>query len=113
MTIYCGVDFHARCQTVSFCDTDGGEIRQRDLQHQRDDIRDFYSQFSGEVIVGIEATGYSRWFEELLEGLGHQVWVGDASEIRRTAKRRQKNDRRDADLLPNRGATIMRVPPVV
>lgn len=97
MTVYCGVDFHARVQTVSWLDTDDGEIHQKDLQHQKDDVRGFYQQFTGEVIVGIEASGYSRWFEDMLEGLGHQVWVGDAAEIRRLARRRQKNDKRDAD----------------
>jgi transposase len=51
------------------------------------------------VIIGIEACGYSNWFEELMEQLGHQLLVGDAAEIRRLARRRQKNDRRDADLL--------------
>lgn len=44
-----------------------------------------------------EASGYSSWFEEMLESLGHQAWVGDATEIRRLARRRQKNDRRDAE----------------
>lgn len=33
----------------------------------------------------------------MLESLGHKVWVGDATEIRRLARRRQKNDKRDAD----------------
>lgn len=96
MTVYCGVDFHARCQTVSYCDTADGEVKQRELRHQQGDVRAFYEQFSGEVIVGLEASGYSAWFEELLESLGHQVQVGDATEIRRLARRRQKNDRRDA-----------------
>lgn len=96
MTVYCGVDFHARLQTVSYIDTFDGEIHQRDLHHQKDDIRAFYSQFSGEVIVALEASGYSRWFEQLLEELGHQVLIGDAAEIKRLARRRQKNDRRDA-----------------
>jgi Transposase len=50
------------------------------------------------VIVGIEASGYTNWFEELMEQLGHKLLVGDAAEIRRLA-RRQKNDRRDADLI--------------
>ncbi len=99
MTVYCGVDFHARVQTVSWLDTSDGEIHQKDLNHQEDDVKAFYQQFSGEVIVGLEATGYSRWFEEMIEALGHQVWIGDAGEIRRLAKRRQKNDRRDADLI--------------
>jgi len=99
MTVYCGVDFHARLQTVSYCDTADGEVCQRDLNHQQDDIRSFYARFTGHVIVGIEASGYSDWFEQLLEELGHEVWLGDATEIRRLAKRRQKNDQRDADHL--------------
>jgi hypothetical protein len=41
-------------------------MEQRELHHERDDIRAFYSQFSGEVIVGIEACGYTNWFEELI-----------------------------------------------
>ena len=27
----------------------------------------FYSQFQGEVVVGIEACGSTNWFEELME----------------------------------------------
>ncbi|MFP5264044.1 MAG: IS110 family transposase [Blastocatellia bacterium] len=47
----------------------------------------------------LEASGYSPWFEQMLEQLGHQVWIGDAAQIRRSARRRQKNDRRDAELI--------------
>ena len=99
MTIYCGVDFHARQQTICYCDSVSGEIRLAELDHERDDVGRFYSAFAGEVVVGIEASGYSTWFVELVEGLGHRVLIGDASEIRRLAKRRQKNDRRDAGLI--------------
>lgn len=70
------------------------------LKHQnKAELRAFYSQFSGPVLVGLEASGYSPWFEQLLEELGHEVWLGDATEIRRRARRRQKNDRRDAELI--------------
>jgi transposase len=99
MTIYCGVDFHARQQTICFYDTADGETHLRELRHGADDVGGFYSGLEGEVIVGLEASGYSAWFVELLEGLGHQVWLGNASEIRRRARRRQKNDRRDAELI--------------
>ena len=99
MAIYCGVDFHARQQTICYCDSAGGEVCLHELSHERDDVRGFYSAFAGEVIVGIEASGYSTWFVELVEGLGHRVLIGDAAEIRRLAKRRQKNDRRDAGLI--------------
>jgi transposase len=99
MTLYIGVDIHARQQTLSYLDTSDGTTGQEELDHEADDIREFYSKFQGQVIVGIEACGYTNWFEELIEGLGHKLLVGDAAEIRRLARRRQKNDRRDADLL--------------
>jgi transposase len=35
----------------------------------------------------------------MLEGLGCEVWLGDATEIRRRARWRQKSDRRDAELI--------------
>ena len=99
-TIYIGVDFHARQQTVCSLKTDGGVVNSHHLKHQdKDEVRAFYQQFHGRVIVGIEASGYSPWFEQLLEELGHEVWLGDATEIRRRARWRQKNDRRDAELI--------------
>ena len=55
LTVFCGVDFHARLQTVSYMDISGGSLHQRDLHHQKGDVRAFYSQFTGEVIVGLEA----------------------------------------------------------
>src|SRR5467141_3272603 len=85
MTLYIGVDIHARQQTVSYLDTADGTTGLVEIQHERDDIKGFYSQFQGEVIIGIEACGYTNWFEELVEQLGHQLLVGDAAEIRRLA----------------------------
>jgi transposase len=100
MTTYCGVDFHARQQFIMWCDTTDGEIHQLQLSHQSpDEVRKFYAQFTGDVIVGLEASGYSQWFESMLYALDHEVWVGDASAIRRRARSRQKTDRRDAELL--------------
>jgi transposase len=99
-TIYIGVDFHARQQTICYLTTEGGEVLTHQFKHQnKDEIRAFYAQFTGRVIVGLEASGYSPWFEQLLEELSCEVWLGDATEIRRRARWRQKNDRRDAELI--------------
>ena len=100
-TVYCGVDFHARKQTISYLTTEDGEIQQLELEHEMDEVRAFYSQLrsQGQVIVGFESSGYAAWFEEMLEELGCEIWIGNAAEIRRRAPRRQKNDRRDADLI--------------
>ena len=98
--IYIGVDFHARQQTTCYLKTETGELVISELQHQdKEQVRAFYQQFPQPVIVGLEASGYSPWFEALLEQLGGEVWLGHATEIRRRARWRQKNDRRDAELI--------------
>jgi hypothetical protein len=49
MTVYCGVDFHARQQTVCYCDTADGELHLSELEHEGDNVRGFYSRFTGKV----------------------------------------------------------------
>ena len=98
--IYIGVDFHARQQTICYLKTETGELVIFELKHQdKEQVRAFYEQFQGHVLVGLEASGYSPWFETMLEELGCEVWLGHATEIRRRARWRQKNDRRDAELI--------------
>ena len=101
MTVYIGVDFHARAQTISYLTTEDGEIQRLQLDHgQPQEVRRFYQQFGGQqVVVGFESSGYAAWFEEMLEELGCEIWIGHATAIRLFARRRQKNDRRDADLI--------------
>ncbi len=64
--VFLGVDFHARTQTVSWCDTANGIIERRTLDHRTDDVRAFYQQFHVPAVVGLEATGYARWFHRLV-----------------------------------------------
>ena len=101
MTVYIGVDFHARKQTISYLTTEDGEIKHLELDHSQPAVvREFYQQFQGQrVLVAFESSGYAAWFEELLEELGDEIWIGHATTIRQFARRRQKNDRRDADLI--------------
>ena len=59
-TIYIGVDFHARQQTICYLTTEGGELQLQQLKHQdKAAVRSFYAQFRGRVVVGLEACGYS------------------------------------------------------
>ena len=101
MTVYIGVDFHARQQTISYLTTKDGEIKRQQLEHGNlEEVRRFYQQFAGQqVVVGFESSGRAAWFEEMLEELGYEIWIGHATAIRTFARRRQNNDRRDADLI--------------
>jgi transposase len=91
-----GCDFHPGFQQVAIFDKQTGEIEQRRLAHPQEAI-EFYRSLPAGVLVGIESTGYSGWFERLLEELGHQVWIGDALQIRASMTRKQKTDKRDAE----------------
>lgn len=97
MGLIIGCDFHPSYQRVAALDTETGELMERTLEHSCGEARSFYEQLQGKkVVVGIEASGNSLWFEQLLEELGHQLWIGDAAKIRAMVVRRQKTDRRDA-----------------
>jgi transposase len=47
----------------------------------------------------MEASGHARWLERLLAELQFELWIGDAAEIRTKRVRKQKTDRRDAQLI--------------
>lgn len=91
-----GCDFHSRYQQIAMLETTTGEVVERQLRHEDGEAGRFYEQLRQPVRVGIEATGYTQWFERLLAMLGHELWVGDAAAIRASVVRRQKNDMRDA-----------------
>ena len=94
-----GCDLHARQQTLAMLDTVSGEVVNRSLQHEGNEVREFYSELPRPVRVGVEAIGPMQWFLNLLEELGIECQVGDATKIRAAEPRKQKHDRRDAELI--------------
>jgi len=95
MTIV-GCDFHPSGQQVAIFDAETGEICERKLMHQEGEAEQFYRQLPVPSLIGMEATGNSQWFVQLLQAMGHEVWIGDAAEIRASYVRKQKTDKRDA-----------------
>jgi transposase len=91
-----GCDFHPRWQQIAVFDTETGEMSEHKLLNSDGEAERFYRGLAEPALVGVEACGNSQWFVDLLERLGHQVWIGDAAEIRASYVRRQKTDRRDA-----------------
>ena len=80
-------------------DTVTGEVVNRTLMHEGNEVRDFYSELPHPVLVGIEAIGPMQWFLKLMEELGIECRVGHPAQIRAAEPRKQKHDRRDADLI--------------
>ena len=94
-----GCDLHARQQTVAMLDTTTGEVVKTTLTHEDNHVREFYATLPRPVRVGIEATGSMMWFVNLMEELGIECQVGHPAKIRAAEPRKQKHDRRDADLI--------------
>src|ERR1700736_5939148 len=97
-----GCDYHPSMQQIAFVDTETGERGERRLMHRDGEAERFYRELKQrqiEVRVGMEATGYARWFKRLLAELGFELWIGDPARIRARRVRKQKTDRQDAQLL--------------
>ncbi len=94
-----GSDFHTRFQAIAMVDTESGELEERRLNHEGKEVERFYGGLAGPTVVGIESTGYSIWFHEVMDKLGVQLQVGDAAKIRAQQVRKKKNDREDARLI--------------
>jgi transposase len=80
-------------------DTETGEVVEKRLDHESGEAKRFYEGLKEAALVGIETTGYTRWFAEILAELGHELVVGEAGKIRAQQTRRQKHDRGDAQLI--------------
>jgi len=91
-----GCDLHTRYQQIAMLDEETGELIERRLEHEGGEARAVYAGLEGPVRVGIEATGHTRWFERMLAEQGHELWIGDAAQIRASMVRKQKTDARDA-----------------
>jgi transposase len=97
-----GVDYHPSFQQIAFLIEETGEFEERQLNHSNGEAERFYRDLQERGIrvrVGMEATGYSRWFERLLAELGFELWIGDPAEIKTRRVKKQKTDRKDAQLL--------------
>jgi len=91
-----GCDFHPSWQQIAWLDNETGETGESRLVLAAGEAQKFYAQLAVTSRIGMESTGNSHWFIELVEDLGHEIWTGDAAQIRASYVRKQKTDKRDA-----------------
>jgi transposase len=91
-----GCDFHPSWQQVSWVDTETGDTGEHKLVTASGDAERFYRRIPAPALIGMEATGNCHWLVDLLAEIGHELWMGDAAQIRASCVRQQKTDRRDA-----------------
>jgi transposase len=95
-----GCDYHRSGQQVFGIDTESGEVfADRWIAHTGAELEEFYGSLPAGAVVGIECSGNMLWFERRLAQYGHRLRLGDAAKIRVRETRKQKHDRRDAELI--------------
>jgi len=97
-----GCDYHPGMQQIAWFDNESGECGEQRLEHSTGEAERFYRELKGhggQVRVGIEASGHTRWFERLLAELEMELWIGNPAKIAAQRVRKQKTDRGDAQLL--------------
>jgi len=87
-----GCDFHPCSQQVAVLDTESGELQAQKLMHATGEAEQFYRRLVAPSLIGMESVGNSQWFVQLIEQLGHEIWIGDAAQIRASYMRKQKTE---------------------
>jgi transposase len=73
-----GVDYHPSFQTIAFLMEETGACGERQLNHSDGEAEKFYRELAAggvSVRVGMEATGFARWFERFTVCLKFDVLV--------------------------------------
>src|ERR1700693_208776 len=81
-----GCDFHPSFQQIAMCDAETGELQERKLSHGDGQAERFYRELGEPALIGIEATGNSQWFLDLVHQLGHETRVGEVEPRRRPSR---------------------------
>jgi transposase len=91
-----GCDFHPSWEQICWLDPETGETGEKKLVHSDGEAERFYRGLAVPALIGLEATGNCHWLVDMLRDAGHEVWIGDAAQIRASYVRQQKTDKRDA-----------------
>ncbi len=91
-----GCDFHPSWEHICWFDAETGATGEQKLVHGEGEAERFYRGLAEPALIGLEATGNCHWLIDLLNESGHEVWIGDAAQIRASYVRQQKTDKRDA-----------------
>ena len=96
--VHIGVDLHKRISQIAVLNEDG-ELSQRRLANDPRRLEEFFTQFSPQTPVAIEATGTWWWLVDILDRLGHQPVLSHPKATKAIAAARLKNDKVDAQRL--------------
>ena len=91
-----GCDYHPSWQQIAWLDMATGEKGEQKLVHAAGEAKGFYQQLGAPVLIWHGSHGEQPVVHRTVQDLGHEIWIGDAAQIRASYVRKQKTDKRDA-----------------
>ena len=99
-----GVDIGDKRSYVRLVGLDGELLEEVKLATNRAAIEKYFRSWPRLRVV-LETGGHTNWMRRLIAGLGHEVLVADARQLRLISQSHAKNDRNDAYWLAELGRT--------
>ena len=99
-----GVDIGDKRSYVRLVGLDGELLEEVKLATNRAAIEKYFRSWPRLRVV-LETGGHTNWMRRLIAGLGHEVLVADARQLRLSSQSHAKNDRNDAYWLAELGRT--------
>ena len=93
-----GMDLGDKQNVAVIFDADGTEHSAVKISNTKMAMSKYFGKHAGSVVV-MEAGTHSGWISRLLEGMGHEVWVGNPRRLRAIWDATDKSDERDARVL--------------
>ena len=91
-----GMDLGDR--TSRYCELEGDAVREGSLPTTKKAMLQKFGSM-GRCRIAIEVGAHSRWVNRLLTGLGHEVYVANARQVKLISQSSRKDDRLDAQTL--------------
>lgn len=98
MKMVIGLDLGDKQNVGVVFDADGTEHKAVKITNTKAAMQKYFSKYP-EAVVVMEAGTHSGWISRLLEGMGHDVWVGNPRRLRAIWDATDKSDDRDARVL--------------
>jgi len=93
-----GLDMGDRNHSVCVLDADGGVKARATLANTAAALQKYFGALPS-CRIALEAGTHSGWISRLLEGMGHEVLVGNPRKLRVIWDSDEKTDERDAEML--------------
>lgn len=97
-----GLDLGDRKSVTCEVDAGGRVVRRCELPTTADAFREYFGQRARCRVV-MEAGTHSPWVSREVERLGHEVVVGNPTQMYGPRRRKKRNDRSDAEFLARQG----------